>query len=82
MSHKRTWGQAKLFLNYKSLSLQYRHQEYIVDDVTYMRVKFYIDGSKRKGTVHVDLKKVRLSDMVQVDVMAVTLYNYVPLNLN
>ena len=30
-----------------------------MDDVTYMRVKFYVDGSKRKGTVHVDLKKVR-----------------------
>ena len=29
-----------------------------MDDVTYMRVKFYVDGSKRKGTVHVDLKKV------------------------
>lgn len=47
-------GQAKNL----SLSLQCRHQEYIVDDVTYMRVKFYVDGSKRKGTVHVDLKKV------------------------
>ena len=35
------------------------HQEYIVDNETYMRVKFYVDGSKRKGTVHVDLKKVR-----------------------
>ena len=40
------------------LSLCCRHQEYIVDDVAYMRVKFYVDGSKRKGTVHVDLKKV------------------------
>ncbi len=29
-----------------------------MDDVTYMRVKFYVDGSKRKGTVHVDLRKV------------------------
>ena len=34
-----------------------------------MRVKFYVDGSKRKGTVHVDLKKVRLSDVVKADVI-------------
>ena len=25
----------------------------------YMRMKFYVDGTKRKGTVHLDLKKVR-----------------------
>ena len=37
-----------------------RHQEYIVDDVTYMRLKFYVDGSKRKGTATIDLKKVWL----------------------
>lgn len=24
----------------------------------HMRMKFYVDGSKRKGTVHLDLKKV------------------------
>ncbi|XP_065064374.1 mitochondrial import inner membrane translocase subunit Tim21-like [Rhopilema esculentum] len=34
------------------------HQEYIVDGVNYMRVKFYIAGSKRKGTVHVDTKEI------------------------
>ena len=34
------------------------HQEYVVDGVDYMRVQFYVDGSKRKGTVHLDLKKV------------------------
>ena len=46
-------------LNHPLLSTEHcSHQEYIVDDVTYMRVKFYVDGSKRKGTVHVDLKKV------------------------
>ena len=26
--------------------------------VTYMRMKFYVDGKKRKGVVHLDLKKV------------------------
>lgn len=36
-----------------------RHQEYIVDGMQYMRMKFYVDGSKRKGTVHLDMKKVR-----------------------
>ena len=29
-----------------------------MDGVTYMRVKFYVDGSKRKGTAYLDLKKV------------------------
>lgn len=33
------------------------HQEYIVDGSNYMRVKFYISGSKRKATVHVDTKE-------------------------
>ena len=35
-----------------------RHQEYIVDGVTYMRLKFYVDGSKMKGTATIDLRKV------------------------
>ena len=35
------------------------HQEYIVDGMNYMRVKFFVDGSKRKGTVLMDLKKVQ-----------------------
>ena len=35
------------------------HLEYIVDGVTYMRMKFHVAGSKRKGTVFIDLKKVR-----------------------
>ena len=35
-----------------------RHQEYIVEGVSYMRMQFYVDGSKRKGTVHLDMKKV------------------------
>lgn len=35
------------------------HLEYIVDGVTYMRMKFHVSGSKRKGTVFMDLKKVR-----------------------
>ncbi len=29
-----------------------------MDGVTYMRMKFYVDGSKRKGVVVLDLKKV------------------------
>ncbi|RDD46922.1 Mitochondrial import inner membrane translocase subunit Tim21 [Trichoplax sp. H2] len=33
-------------------------QEYIVDDVNYMRVRYYINGTRNKGTVHVDLKEV------------------------
>ncbi|XP_064394876.1 mitochondrial import inner membrane translocase subunit Tim21-like isoform X3 [Halichondria panicea] len=33
------------------------HQEYIVEGESYMRVKFYVDGSKRKGEAHLDLKK-------------------------
>ena len=45
-----------------------RHQEYIVDNETYMRVKFYVDGSKRKGTVHVDLKKVSSLSMLHVNI--------------
>ena len=36
----------------------YRHLEYIVEGTMYMRMKFYVDGSKRKGVVHLDLKKV------------------------
>lgn len=33
------------------------YQEYLVDGENYMRVKFYVSGPKRKGTVHVDVKK-------------------------
>ena len=29
-----------------------------MDGVTYMRMKFHISGSKRKGEVFMDLKKV------------------------
>lgn len=36
---------------------QIAHQEYIVDGESYMRVKFYVDGSRRKGEAHLDLKK-------------------------
>ena len=36
------------------------YQEYLVDGENYMRVKFYIKGSNRKGTVHVDVKQVIL----------------------
>ena len=44
-----------------------------MDDVAYMRVKFYVDGSKRKGTVHVDLKKVSWF-MSSMNMMAINLY--------
>ena len=33
-------------------------QEYIVAGENYMRVKFYVAGVHRKGTVHVDVKQV------------------------
>ena len=33
-------------------------QEYIVAGENYMRVKFYVSGAHRKGTVHVDVKQV------------------------
>jgi len=33
------------------------YQEYLVDGENYMRVKFYLSGPKRKGTVHVDVKQ-------------------------
>ena len=33
-------------------------QEYIVNGEEHMRVIFYVSGSKRKGTAHMDLKKV------------------------
>ena len=36
----------------------YSYQEYLVDGENYMRVKFYLKGSKRKGKVHVDVKQV------------------------
>ena len=37
-----------------------RHQEYEVEGVSYMRMKFYVKGTHRTGTVHLDLKKVTL----------------------
>ena len=33
------------------------HLEYEVDGVTHMRMKFYVTGQRRKGEVHLDLKK-------------------------
>ena len=32
-----------------------------MDGDSYMRLKFYVDGSKRKATATIDLKKVRVS---------------------
>ena len=34
------------------------HLEYVVDERTYMRMQFYVSGSRRKGKAHIDLKKV------------------------
>lgn len=34
------------------------HQEYIVDGEEYMRIQFYVSGSKQNATAHLDLKKV------------------------
>ena len=39
--------------------LHYSYQEYVVGGENYMRVKFYLKGSRRKGTVHVDVKQVQ-----------------------
>ena len=36
----------------------YSSQEYIVNGEEHMRIIFYVSGSKRKGTAHMDLKKV------------------------
>ncbi|XP_013777324.1 mitochondrial import inner membrane translocase subunit Tim21-like [Limulus polyphemus] len=33
------------------------HLEYEKDGVNYMRMKFYIEGSQRKGTVHLEVKE-------------------------
>lgn len=33
------------------------HMEYVKDDINYMRMKFYIEGSRRKGTVHLEVKE-------------------------
>ena len=46
-----------LLLNTVIFSLSYL--EYEVEGVTYMRMKFYVSGSKRKGEAVLDLKKVR-----------------------
>ena len=43
-----------------------RHQEYVVEGVTYMRMKFYVKGSLRSGTVQLDMRKVRLTATLQL----------------
>jgi len=58
MLYMRDWMWEQLGDDWSAFPLT-RHQEYIVEGTTYMRMKFYVDGSKRKGTVHLDLKKVR-----------------------
>ena len=41
----------------------------------YMRMKFYVDGTKRKGTVHLDLKKVRSAANVLRQAHTIALYS-------
>ena len=41
----------------------------------YMRMKFYVDGTKRKGTVHLDLKKVRSAANVLWQAHTIALYS-------
>ena len=36
----------------------------------YMRMKFYVDGSKRKGEVHLDLKKVTKHLAINRDILS------------
>ena len=38
----------------------------MVEGVTYMRMKFYVKGSLRSGTVQLDMKKVSLSANLQL----------------
>ena len=49
-----------LFLasNFMSHRLLFSYLEYEVDGVTYMRMKFHVSGSKRKGETVLELKKV------------------------
>ena len=35
-----------------------------MDGDSYMRLKFYVDGSKRKATATIDLKKVRVLTLI------------------
>ena len=49
-----------MFYYFVAIPLWYSYQEYLVEGENYMRVKFYVKGSKRKGTVHADVKQVTL----------------------
>jgi hypothetical protein len=57
------------FINFTKKNIHFLHgfsyQEYIVDGENYMRVKFYVSGQKRKGTVHVDVKQVCMLDFTE-----------------
>ncbi|XP_067140556.1 mitochondrial import inner membrane translocase subunit Tim21 [Centruroides vittatus] len=33
------------------------HLEYVKDGLNYMRMKFYIEGNRRKGVVHLEMKE-------------------------
>lgn len=48
-----------------------------MDGVSYMRVKFYVDGSKRKGVAYLDLKKVNSSMPVVVMNCSQSHHNYI-----
>jgi len=49
-------------LHYKLVCILYlhSHQEYIVEGEEYMRMQFYVSGSKQQATAHLDVKKVFL----------------------
>lgn len=38
--------------------LFFSHIEYEKDDKKFMRMKFYVEGSRKKGTVHLEMKQV------------------------
>lgn len=38
-----------------------RNQKYVVENKEYMRIKFYVKGSRRKANVQLDLMKVSIS---------------------
>ena len=51
------------------------HQEYIVDGKEYMRMQFYVSGSKQKATAHLDLKKVST-------ILSIMYCNYIVILIN
>ena len=66
-----------LFLasNFMSHCLLFSYLEYEVDGVTYMRMKFHVSGSKRKGETVLELKKVS-NTLLHNDMMSGTCLSY------